>query len=88
MLFRSLAVDTRKGIASSEEVRNRQGSPDSSPVTVEPVARAEWIETLEAATSLAELQKAWEGAGADGVTRDPKIIAAKDARKAALNANP
>jgi len=80
----ALAVDTRKGIASSEEVRNRQPeSPQTG--TAELVALAnEWIETLESAASVAQLQAAWEGAGAAGVTRDPKVIAAKDKRKKAL----
>jgi hypothetical protein len=82
----ALAADTTKGIASQEEVRNRQSDAAVPPApTVDPVLSSEWIETLEAATSVAQLQAAWDGAGAAGVTRDPKVIAAKDKRKAALN---
>ena len=80
----ALAVDTRKGIASSEEVRNRQGSPDSSPAPVDDAVVADWISALKEATTLEDLQATWDGAGKSGVTRDPRVIAAKDARKKAL----
>jgi len=87
----ALAADTTKGIASREEVRNRQAAPDVVSVQVDPrdplevaALASEWIDTLKAATSVAQLQAAWEGAGAAGVTRDPAVIAAKDKRKAAL----
>lgn len=80
----ALAVDTKKGVASSEEVRNRQPEAPAQAAPVDSVAVSEWIEVIEQADSLPQLQAAWEGAGKAGVTRDPKIIAAKDARKAAL----
>ena len=81
----ALAVDTRKGIASSEEVRNRQG--DTSPAPAPPIDRAavaEWVETLEGAATIAQLQVAWDAAGKAGVTGDRAVVAAKDARKKAL----
>jgi hypothetical protein len=76
----TLAVDTRKGIASQEEVRNRQqetptAAPDAALVN-------EWLQAIDAAATIAQLQAAWEGAGKAGVTRDPRIAAAKDKRKA------
>lgn len=43
-----------------------------------------WITTINAAETISQLQAAWEGAGAEGVTRDPKVIAAKDKRKQEL----
>ncbi|HWU31336.1 MAG TPA: hypothetical protein VN108_00605 [Marmoricola sp.] len=79
----ALAVETKK-IASSDEVLAR-----TSPAIVDPeidqILVAEWIETLEAAASVSQLQAAWEGAGKAGVTRDPKVIAAKDIKKKALS---
>lgn len=77
----ALAVDTKKGIASSEEVRNRQ-AVDVAP---DPVLIAEWVEALKNADTLTQLQAAWDGAGKAGVTRDAKVITAKDARKAVLS---
>jgi hypothetical protein len=85
----ALAADAQKPIASREEVRNRQPEP-AAPRTVsapaDPVVAAEWLETIEAAESIAQLQAAWEGAGKAGVTKDPKLIAAKDKRKRELSA--
>jgi hypothetical protein len=79
----ALAVDTRKGIASSEEVRNRQQeAPVSKP---DDVTVSEWVETLEAESTLAQLQAAWEQAGKAGVTGDRRVVAAKDKRKAELS---
>jgi hypothetical protein len=82
----ALAVDTKKGIASQEEVRNRteeREQPTPKP-TADPVLVSEWIDAFSEAETLAQLQAAWEGAGKAGVTGDAKVIAAKDARKAAL----
>lgn len=81
----ALAVDTRKGIASSEEVRNRQvDAPTPTPTPVSPVLVNEWLEAINGSATVAQLQAAWEGAGKAGVTRDPRIVKAKDDRKAAL----
>lgn len=84
----ALAVDTRKGIASSEEVRNRQAPPEQPASKFDPVLAREWIETIETATSIAQLQAAWDGVGKAGVAGDRQVAAAKDKRKAELNANP
>jgi hypothetical protein len=79
----ALAVDTKQGIASSEEVRNRQ--QETAPATeVDERTAHLWITTINAAETIAQLQASWEGAGAEGVTRDPKVIAAKDKRKQEL----
>jgi hypothetical protein len=43
-----------------------------------------WITVLSAAESIAQLQASWDEAGKEGVTRDPKVIAAKDKRKQEL----
>lgn len=80
-LVATFAVDAKE-IASKQEVVAR-----TAPRIVEPVDEVlvnEWVETLEAATSLPQLQGAWEGAGAAGVTREQKVIAAKDKKKAEL----
>lgn len=79
----ALAVDTKKGIASSEEVRNRQ--PQAPEAPTDPVLVQEWVDALLEADTLPKLQAAWDSAGKAGVTRDAKVIAAKDARKLALS---
>jgi hypothetical protein len=82
----ALAVDTKKGIASQEEVRNRsaENEAQSAPVAVDPVLVDEWVSAFDDATTIAQLQAAWEGAGKAGVTQDKRVIAAKDKKKAAL----
>ena len=89
----ALAADAQKPIASREEVRNRQPEASrardiaqaagSGRVVSEQDAHT-WITVLNAATTLPQLQAAWEGAGKEGVTSDPKVIAAKDKRKKEL----
>lgn len=84
----ALAVDTKQGIASHEEVRNRQTETVEAIVTREPkpdpVLVNEWVEAFDLATSLSQLQAAWEGAGKAGITGDRDVIAAKDRKKAEL----
>jgi hypothetical protein len=81
----ALAVDTKQGIASQEEVRNRQQEAAAAPAAEFDERTAHlWITTISAAETIAQLQAAWEGAGKEGVTRDPKVIAAKDKRKKEL----
>jgi hypothetical protein len=86
----ALAADTSTGIASREEVRNRSDAPAdaTSPPTGAgefDVLVGEWVEALNDAKSLANLQEQWEKAGAAGVTADPRVIAAKDKQKKALS---
>jgi hypothetical protein len=80
----ALAVDTRKGIASQEEVRNRQTEATPPAAAVSEQDAHLWVTVLSNADSIEALQAAWEGAGKEGVTRDPKVIAAKDKRKQEL----
>lgn len=80
----ALAVDTKHGIASQEEVRNRSEEHAAPKPAVDDAVVQEWVETFDAATSLPQLQAAWEGAGAAGVTGERKLIAAKDKKKAEL----
>ncbi|MGN8024728.1 hypothetical protein [Microbacterium sp. 22242] len=79
----ALAVDTRKGIASSEEVRNRQEK--TPPPAPDDRVIADHIAALESASTITQLQGAWETAGKAGVTKDPRVIAIKDQMKAALS---
>jgi len=82
----ALAADTTKGIASQEEVRNRQAPADApEPVALTDDVIAHWEGYFAEAATMYELQDIWERAGRSGVTRDPKIIAAKDKAKAALS---
>jgi len=62
------------------------------PFVVEPLvspvdesAVADWVAAMDAAADLNDLQSAWAAAGECGVTRDPRVIAAKDARKKVLS---
>ena len=81
----ALAADTTKGIASREEVRNRQAPADSSErPPVDDVTVSEWIETLQAAATIPKLQASWEAAGKAGVTGDRRVIAATNKRKKEL----
>lgn len=45
----------------------------------------EWVDALTDAADLTALARLWAEAGKQGVTRDPRIVKAKDARKQALN---
>jgi hypothetical protein len=53
-------------------------------VAPDPVLVDEWVSAFDDATTIAQLQAAWEGAGKAGVTTDKRVIAAKDRKKAAL----
>jgi hypothetical protein len=83
----ALAVDTRKGIASSEEVRNRQpeaARAQSGPPMITSETLEEWVSAIADVSTLPQLQSVWEQAGAAGVTRNKAIVAAKDKRKLEL----
>jgi len=63
--------------------------PDLPDVMYEDDYRAlveDWLQAFAEAGTLGQLQAAWEGAGKAGITSDQKVIAAKDKRKADLNA--
>lgn len=67
----ALAVDTKKGIASSEEVRNRQTKSSDAPQAKAPAAKREYTSDeiasatavfalIEATSDLDELKSAWQ----------------------------
>lgn len=62
--------------------RGIEPTPDTA-VPEETVA--EWVEVLKDAPSIKKLAELWAEAGRVGATRDPRVTAAKDARKVALN---
>lgn len=86
----ALAVDTKKGIASSEEVRNRQSeaipgdirpAPKPRVYTEEETATAsEWIDKVTGETDLDKLKDAWEKQA-----KFLDIPVGKDTLKAAIN---
>jgi hypothetical protein len=82
----ALAVDTRKGIASHEEVRNRGGdvTPTVAPVESKPVATppAEWRADLAKVHSVEGLQAFYDADAHNWFTDDVK--AAFTAKKEAL----
>jgi len=65
----ALAVDTKKGIASSEEVRNRQTEKPAAAAPVvetkptyteaDVIAAGEWIDTVATITDIEQLKKIW-----------------------------
>lgn len=73
----------RKGDqTAAQESRGTQPTPEVG--IPEPIV-AEWIESLTGADTLQKLGLLWAEAGRLGVTRDARVVKAKDARKAALN---
>lgn len=76
-LVATFAVDAKQ-IASKQEMEARAGVPI---VDVPADVVAEWEAAFAGAASVSALQALWEDAGKAGVTRHPKIVAAKDAAK-------
>lgn len=65
--------------ASREEMQKAQAA-----APVDEAVVAEWVAALGGAVDMNDLQSAWSAAGAAGVARDPRVVAAKDARKKEL----
>lgn len=78
----ALAVDTRKGIASQEEVRNRQQK--SAPPAPSQDEVNKHLTALSSSPDIDALQAAWNAAGEAGVTGHREVIDAKDKMKAVL----
>lgn len=80
----ALAADTKKGIASSEEVRNRQGdnAPQQAAKPAQEFAEAPagWKAMVDESASLADLQEVYEVA-AKGRWFSPQVRAAFTVRK-------
>lgn len=72
----ALAVDTRKGVASSEEVRNRQAEPAPASPSVDWKAKVEEASTREALLTLYSEAKAAKAPKAilDGITAKGKSL--------------
>ena len=79
-LVATLAVDTKKGIASAEEVRNRQQEAPASPAELTPPAG--WRAKLTAVTTLEGLQTLYDTEAIHWYTDEVKL--AFKARKAGL----
>lgn len=69
---------------AARDARN-EPAPAAPGLDVPEEVVADWVEALSDAADLKALQASWEDAGKSGVTRHPKVIAAKDARKKALS---
>lgn len=78
----ALAVDTKKGVASSEEVRNRQ--PDASAATKVQAPPDGWEDFLAVCRSNADLQELYEGKARHWYT--PEVRAAFTKRAAEIGA--
>jgi len=66
--------------ASREEMQKAQAAA----APVDEAVVAEWVAALGSAVDMNDLQGAWSAAGKAGVARDPRVVAAKDARKKEL----
>ena len=83
-----LALTVSRGRRITFTVQPLKGAtprPSAAPVQ-DPVLVDEWLSVINDATTLAQLEAAWHGINAAGIAKDPRIIAAKNARKAELNA--
>lgn len=70
---------------SGDRRASREEMSKARPEPVDEVLVGDWVSALNDAGSLAALQAAWDGAGRAGVTSDPRVVRAKDARKAELS---
>lgn len=70
---------------SQEEMKKATAADPVTPEPVDPFLETDWLDTINAASTLSQLQAAWDGAGKAGVTRSAVIVAAKDAKKKALS---
>ena len=66
----------------AETARGVQPAPQSA---VPDEIVHEWVDALTDADTLTALARLWAEAGKQGVTRDPRVIKAKDTRKVVLN---
>jgi hypothetical protein len=80
----ALAADTSKGIASKEEVRNRQEGAPAVDERAREMLVTEWLEVLENSETPAALKEAWESICQNGISTDARLIAKKEARKVTL----
>lgn len=60
-------------------------APADAPPALSPEDVAEWVKAFDEAPYIGDLQVLWKQAGEAGVTKNPAILAAKDARKAELS---
>lgn len=83
---RRYALVTITGLTPSGDDDDGAAASGIAPASFDKaVLRDEWMAALYAADTLADLQKAWEGAGAAGVTGDAALIKVKDKRKGELS---
>jgi len=81
----TLALTVSRGKRKDFTVQPLKGAtPAQGATPADPILVDEWLSVINEAGTLAQLEAAWHGASAAGVTRDPRIIAAKDARKVEL----
>lgn len=82
------SVAYRTFLLQALTVPTDEPDPDASShdrtVELDESAVLDWVAVLEAADSIEALQKSWNEAGKSGATRDPRVVAAKDARKKVL----
>lgn len=81
---RRYALCAVTGLAPGGDDDDGAKASTSATTEVDPIAVLEWVAELKGAETLPALQAKWEAAGKSGVTRDPRVIAAKDARKKQL----
>jgi len=76
----TVALTVTRGKRRDFTVKPLEGAaPVQDPVLVD-----EWISVINDASTMGQLEAAWHGATAAGVTKDSRVIAAKDKRKGEL----
>jgi len=80
----SLPVTVSRGRRVNFTVKPLEVQHPTPSATPDPVLFDEWVSVINEASTMSQLEAAWKGATTAGITRDTRIIAAKDKRKTEL----
>lgn len=83
----TIALTATRGKRKPTIVRPLDTEEQQVAVSLTDDVATEWVDAINATSSLTELHELWRDAGVQGATKDQRVIAAKDARKTELGAN-
>lgn len=81
----TLALTVSRGKRKDFTVQPLKGATPIQSAAPDTVLVDEWISTIRDASTVAQLEAAWHGIINAGIAKEPRVIAAKDARKAELS---
>lgn len=81
----TVPLTATRGKRRDHTVKPLEVQHPTTSATPDPVLVDEWISVIQEAGTMAQLEAAWKGATTAGVTRDHRVITAKDARKEYLS---